>query len=477
MATALQNQFKKAMSDAEAIKASVEAKGGNWAKEDQAAFESKIAEAKGFQALLEKDTALDALKAWGNNPQGSAVAGAFVGETLGDEGTMKGLTASEDMRQVVVDEKMPDEYKSLGAAKLKILNSGLYKDAFAQKIRAQGLHGQNWQRHMKAAHLEVLEMKVLQEGLDGSGAEWVPPDMRSEVISKIATVPGVYNDVYKFTTGSNNVVFPKVVYTTDDLYTTGIAPAWTAEAPSSNISESTNPVSGYESIPVHTMTAAVLVSRAMLEDNVFDIVGYISAKIGENIPLFLNNALINGDGVGKPQGILNHALAQTLWSTAGGGMQVLSGASGAVAFGAAGSTATGIYGMEAVLPPQYEAKAKWYATKLTYGAIRSINVGTANQPMWKPEDFFPNALNGYAPRLLGYPVVKDQFMPAISTSTQPLMLGDLSGYYAPQRVGITIEVLRELFALRDIVCIYARMRVGGQVVEPWKFKLMKSHSS
>lgn len=465
----LSEQFRAALAKAEAIQQAAEAKGA-WTPEDQTAYTAAMESAKALKAQIENAAQVNAMKQWADSPDGqSVVKNSWTDRALPGEGEIPGVTADASMKQLVVDEKLPEEYKALGAAKLKIINSGAYKDAFAAKLRAEGLY-KNWQQHVEAKH-----MKVLQEGIDASGGDWVPPDMRTEVISKIATIPGVMQDTYQFPTGSNQVKFPKVVWTTDDLYTNGIQPAWTAESPTSDISESTNPVAGEEEISIYTMTASVLATRAMLEDGMFDILGYIASKLGENIPLFLNNALINGDGVGKPQGFLNHALATTLWSS--GGMKVFSGASGALAWGAAGATNTGLLGIEAALPPQYEANAKWYATKNAYGAIRSLNVGTANLPQWGAADSYPNFANGMNASLLGYPIKKDQFMPAISSTTYPIAFGDLKGYYVPTRVGLSIEVLRELKALRDMVVIYARMRVGGKLVEPWRLKLLKSHSS
>jgi len=81
------------------------------------------------------------------------------------------------------------------------------------------------------------------------------------------------------------------------------------------------------------------------------------------------------------------------------------------------------------------------------------------------------------PTLLGYPIIKDAFLPNISSTTTPLVFGDLTGYWIADRVGITVEVLRELRALRDEVIIYARKRVGGQLVHDWRVKLMKSNDS
>lgn len=465
------DQFRDALNKAETIQKAAEAKGA-WTPEDTSAYKSAMETATTLKTQIENAAQVNAMKEWANSPDGqSTVKNSWTDRALPDEGNIPGVTADPSMKQLVVDEKLPEEYKSLGAKALKVLNSSAYKDAYAARFRAQGLY-KDWDRHVETKH-----MKVLQEGIDASGGDWVPPDMRTELISKIATAPGVLNDAYQFSTGSNQVKFPKVVYTTDDLYTTGIAPAWSAEAPSSNITESTNPIAGEEEISIYTLTAAVLMTRAQMEDNSFDILGYVTSKLGENIPLFLNNALINGDGVGKPQGFLNHPLATTLWSTAGGGMKVLSGASGAVAFGQVSSTSTGLFGVEAVLPPQYENNAKWYGNKNTYGAIRTLNAGTANMPVWSQDQWYPSAMNGYAATLLGYPIKKDQFMPSISSTTYPLAFGDMKGYYVPTRVGLSIEVLRELFALRDIVAVYARMRVGGKLVEPWRLKLLKSHTS
>jgi hypothetical protein len=57
MANNLQAQLKKVMGEAEAVKASAEAKGG-WTPEDTKAFTAKIEEGNGIKAMIEKDAAL-----------------------------------------------------------------------------------------------------------------------------------------------------------------------------------------------------------------------------------------------------------------------------------------------------------------------------------------------------------------------------------------------------------------------------------
>ena len=71
---------------------------------------------------------------------------------------------------------------------------------------------------------------------------------------------------------------------------------------------------------------------------------------------------------------------------------------------------------------------------------------------------------------MGYGVVKNQFMPAIAASAVPLVLGDMKGYYIADRVGLSVEVFREVYGLRDQVVVYARKRTGGQLVNYWKMR-------
>jgi HK97 family phage major capsid protein len=68
-------------------------------------------------------------------------------------------------------------------------------------------------------------------------------------------------------------------------------------------------------------------------------------------------------------------------------------------------------------------------------------------------------------------------MPAIAANAYPILFGDLRGYYIVDRVGLSVEVLREIRALRGEVVVYARKRVGGQLVHDWRLKDMKLAAS
>ena len=70
-------------------------------------------------------------------------------------------------------------------------------------------------------------------------------------------------------------------------------------------------------------------------------------------------------------------------------------------------------------------------------------------------------------------IVREQFMPDMTTDAHPIVFGDLRGYLVLDRVGLSLQRLDELYAETDITVLLARRRVGGQLIEPWRVKAQK----
>ena len=458
MSNALKAQLSALLTQADGLRTKNE--GREWNKEDQATYSGLLVQAKSIKETIEQAETFDALKAWQNESAGSAVKSGWSGEALPNEGNIEGVTQDNNGFLYAVT--------GVGDARLKALKSGAYKDAFIAKLRADaGVSGA-----LKSSH-----MKVLNESVGTSGELWVPPDYRQELIKKQATIAAIRPNAYSFTTGSDVASFPKVTYTTDDKYTSGARFSWVGALMSSDQSEATNPIAGRENIPVHTALLAIFLTRSQMEDNSFDLLGYLSLIMAEAYTLGEEDVFINGTGVGQPQGILNHPQAAT--ATASGGMLVLSGTASGVAWGqgtAGTAVTTGMIGTEAALPPQYDDAAKWVANKATYNALRALS-DSQLRPLWNVNDQWPNMANGNSASILGHPILKSQFMPDIASTATPVLLGDLSGYYIADRVGLSVEVDNSIRRLKDEVVIVARKRVGGQLVHYWKTKLMKSNNA
>lgn len=471
----LQGEMKSAMSKIDAIKAGAQARGTDYTEAELKSIDNYLNagdQIKIKMGLLGRE---EELNDWAHSSGGlTSVQAGFVADPnankSGDDAVNYWRNAGPLEGQLTNDAVVKMDWKSgnligenrAGEILVAKLGSGAYKDALNRALRYKATGNDRFA-------IKGDAMKVLTEGVDTDTGLWVTPEFNATLVKKIATMTTVRPKATVFTTGTDQISFPKVVYTTDDKYTSGVRGSWTAEAPSSNISEATNPSAGRVKIDIFTRTAALLLTRANMEDTQFDLLGLCSMLMSEDYALSENDAFWNGTGAGSPQGILKHPNATTASTSAG--MYVPSGAAAALDWGVADST-KGLLGMDGALPPQYDRGAEWYGSKATFANVRAM-VDGAGRPLWSEASQYPNYTTGQPAMLLGYPVNRDNFLPAVGANTYPLVLGDLSGYWIADRVGITIEVLRELFALRDIVCIYARRRLGGQLVHDWRVKVQK----
>ena len=152
------------------------------------------------------------------------------------------------------------------------------------------------------------DRKTLSVGIDTAGGFLVPEDLQTEMIRKIASM-AVMRQLCRVTQTSRDVsTWPRINYTTDDIYTSGVRMTWTGETPSSNTAHRvTDPVFGQVSIPVHTAMASMPITNQLIEDAAFDVQGIATDLIGEAFALGEDNVFINGTGAAQPMGLLAQA--------------------------------------------------------------------------------------------------------------------------------------------------------------------------
>lgn len=311
----------------------------------------------------------------------------------------------------------------------------------------------------KGMEIGPTDRKTLTEGVDNAGGFLVPEDYQVELIKKMATMATIRNRARVATTGRDLAKWPKINYTTNDKYTSGVRLTWTGESPAtSTVHRVTDPQFGLYSIPVHTAMASFPMSNDLIEDSAFDILGISSDLLAEAFTLDENDAFINGSGVGRPMGLLTQVDGDGPASVVSGNGSTL--------------TADGIIDLIYALPAQYEANAVTIMSKATEKVIRKLKDSQNNYlwPVWPQVGNF-----GVSPReLLGYPVFRDEFMPAIAANAYPIIHGDLRGYLVLDRVGLSIQRLTDsAYAELNLTGLLARKRVGGQTIEPWRLKAQK----
>ena len=323
-----------------------------------------------------------------------------------------------------------------------------YPEAFMEYLR-KGLD-----------HVRPEGRKVLIEGIDSAGGFTVPEDYQARLIRKIATMAVVRSHARVVQTSRDSIKWPKLKYTADDNFTSGVRMTWTGETPAtSTIHRVTDPVFSLVDIPVHTAMASLPIGLDLLEDSAFDLEGLATDLIGEAFALGEEEAFWTGSGSGQPLGMITNV------DTPDGIQSVPSG-------GASTLTGDGLIELAYALPAQYEIGARMFWRKQTEKAVRLLKYAVGDHYVWPVEE----RVGGFGtvePTILGYPISRAEFVPAIEADAFPIIFGQMTGYYVVDRVGISFKRLDQPYAESNILVILARKRVGGQVVEPWRLRAQK----
>jgi len=431
---------KKMTAELEAIKALKEKAGAEMTKEVADAIAGHLGKFDEYKALMELAKRSEEANGYMEEPAGTKAAHLGWREAAPGEGEVEfdpQAWREEKVGMVRVRYYVPEAVQKKG-----------YASAFEGYLR-KGID-----------KLGPNDKKTLSDGVDTAGGFLVPEDYHVELIKKIATNAAIRPNARVVTTSRDMAQWPRVNYTSDDKYTSGVRLTWTGEIPASSTAHRvTDPVFGLHSIPVHTAMASLPLSNNLIEDSAFDVMGISSDLLAEAFALGEDDVFVNGTGSSRPKGIL-----QDIDET-DGPAKVVSGSASAL-------TADGLIDLAYALPAQYERNAKWYMAKSTAKAIRQLKEATTNAYLW-PISAQVGGFGAAGEELLGYPVVKDEFVPAIAANAYPIIFGDLMGYMIVDRVGFSLQRLSELYAETNITLLLAKKRVGGQVVEPWRIKVQK----
>ena len=183
---------------------------------------------------------------------------------------------------------------------------------------------------------------------------------------------------------------------------------------------------------------------------------YIINQFGKALANAEEDAFLNGDGVGKPLGLL----------ATDGGAQV-----GVSAKSADEITADEIIDLIYSLKRPYRKNAKFITNDQTLAAIRKLKDQTG-QYLWQP-----SLQAGEPDRILGYPVYTSPFFPVITAGVPAIAFGDYSYYNIGDRGTRSFAELKELFAGNGMVGFVAKERVDGKLVLPEAVKLLTMASA
>lgn len=209
-------------------------------------------------------------------------------------------------------------------------------------------------------------------------------------------------------------------------------------------------------IPTHELFAQPKATQKMIDDISIDMESWLANKVIDAFTRKENAAFINGDGVGKPRGILSYEDG-TSWGKI---EQIKSEESREI-------IADDLFNLFYSLKEIYAVQAKFLMSRDAIQAVRMLKNGSSGHYLWSP-----GLAAGAPDTLLGAEVIQSADMPTIGQGGIAIAYADFSkAYQIVDRQGV--RILRDPFTNKPYVKFYTTKRVGGDVVDFEAIKLLK----
>lgn len=283
-----------------------------------------------------------------------------------------------------------------------------------------------------------------REDIGADGGFAVPPDFRTEIQIKVTGEESLLSRTDQMQSASNSVTWPKDE-TTPWQTSGGVQAYWEVEG---GLKTQSKPQLEPMTIRLNKLAALVPITDELLEDAPA-MSTYLRRKVPEKINFKVNNAIVNGTGVGQPLGLVNSPAKITV--AAEGGQ-----AADTVVFNNITKMWSRLYGPA-------RANAIWLINQdiETQLYTMAFPTGTLNFPAYLPPGGLSAAPFGM---LMGRPVIPTEAAQTLGDEGD-IILTDLSQYLTIQKVGgIRSDVSIHLWFDYDITAFRFVLRIGGQ---PW----------
>lgn len=376
-----------------------EAEERNFTAEEQSEFEKRMTD---FQELRNRSQRAEEL--W-----------------VEEQSVQKALNAPIEMR--VGEEDVPltlNEFQRRRAGE-RGADVAEYRNAFFKYVTARAV-----------AELDFEEKRALSRATNPAGGFLVPTEMEASIIRSerfMGSVAALSNTI---TTAGGE---PLLVAAN----TAHGSAVWTAENAAFTPSDETF---AQISLNAYKASTKVIVSEELLQDSAFNLEELLSQEFGERIGVLEETAYVNGDGTGKPQGILPNITAITA---------------------AVGNTTafnyTALVSLVFSVPAQYRRGSSFVVND---AAARNmyLMLDSQNRPLWSV-----NVAVSGPDTFLGYPIYTHPDMPAPAIGAKSVMFGDWRRVYTIRRVqGFSVQRQNELHSDNGQVGFRGWERVDGRVV-------------
>ena len=192
--------------------------------------------------------------------------------------------------------------------------------------------------------------------------------------------------------------------------------------------------------------ALSLISRSLINNSQFDIVGFVVDVMAYDISRFIEDTLLNGKG--SVTGLSNLTNVKTTASSTG-------------------VTADELILAQGQVKDVYQANAIWIMSPATRDAIRSLK-DNYGRYLLQDDISLP-----FGKSLLGKPIYVSDNMPDMSAGKKAIFYGDMSGLATKFSEDLSIQVLREKYATMHAVGVVGWIEFDSKVENAQKIVAVK----
>jgi HK97 family phage major capsid protein len=292
----------------------------------------------------------------------------------------------------------------------------------------------------------------LAEGSGVTGGYTAPPEYSTELLKLAIEDTILASRARMIPMGSAEIHIPMLDQTSvlaagQTSYTGGMIAYWTGEAATRS---ETEPKFKQVTLRANELSGYTVASRSLLQDNVVALESLIGDLIKETVNWYLDYAMLQGDGVGKPLGVLNASATIPVTRKTAGQVNLQDAAK-----------------LIGALLPASRKSAVWIMAQDSYQQIVQLSDNSGRVV------FLPNyAGGGVGPAtvspdanmyLLGRPVFFTEKLPALGTKGD-VMLVDPRYYLFGNRVGLEVAASEHYKFINNQMTWRFVMRADGQ---PW----------
>ena len=336
----------------------------------------------------------------------------------------------DNVRRIIETLKLQQEFSKMEAKDMEVELTP--KNERAEEIEVQ--ETRDFEAYIRGTYNERANNLTPAVG---SGAVVIPTTIANRIIRKVYDICPILERSSKYN------VKGKLEIPYYDVDTTTITVAWANEFQDleSNVGKFTKiELSGY------LAGALCLISRSLINNSQFDIVGFVVDQMALSIKRFIENVLLNGSG--SVTGL------STLTNT------ITAASSTAI-------TSNEVIKLKDSIKDAFQSNAIWIMSPNTRTALRLLKDEVGRYLL---QD---DITSPFGTILLGKPVYVSDNMPDMATGTTAIYYGDMSGLATKFSEDMNIEVLREKYATQHAIGVVGWLEFDSKVEDAQKIAALK----